>query len=545
MRVTLGSSSVAAGASVPVTGESFEKSGALITHRQRIVRLTSSDPSVATVSGSGTGTVIGVKAGTAWVIGEAGGKRDSAQITVTPPPANEVQLDPPFPRVRVGSTTTVAIRALGSNGQLLTGYTVACQSSTPTVLGAAASGTNCALNGLNVGTAVLRVTINGVTQRDFNVIVENETPARVEPSVRSPLRETERVSVNVVLRRADGSVIPSAGRVFGYSSSDNAVLSIDPSGVLTANREGTATITVTADNVTGTQVVQVTKIPVVEVLLPQAPVFRVGAQNGLQATALDSLNRQLSTAGRLVRFTAVDPTVLTINSATGIIQPLKPGTTDITVRIDSIERRTTATVTAIPVGAVRINTKTVDGNPGTTVQYTAQVLDSLNRVLTDRTVRWTSSNSAIVSINASTGLATAINPGQVQITAIVERVPGRPIDGEVGDAGLFNVFATPVARVEVAPTTVSLRVGQATLVSLVARDAAGNQLFGRTIAATSSNPGVAVADGTGRVQAISAGTTTITFQAVTAGNQPEGQPAELQVTVSATTVSVRQLPARP
>jgi uncharacterized protein YjdB len=387
------------------------------------------------------------------------------------------------------------------------------------------------------------VTVNGVTAADFNVVVENETPTRVTPIVRSPLRLGETLNVGVELRRADGSLIPSAGRTFAYSSSNNAVLQVSSSGVLQAVGEGVATLTVSADNVVGTIDITVTKIPVVEVLLPQAPVFRVGAQNVLQANPLDSLNRQLTTAGRLVRFTSADPTVLTVNSTTGLVQPLKVGTTQITVRIDSVERTTTATVTPIPVGAVRINNRQVERNPGGTFQYSAQVLDSLGRELTDRTVRWASNNSSVVSVNATTGLARAEQPGEAQIAAIVERVPGRPLEGDVSDVGVFRVFASPVARVEVSPNTVSLRAGQATLVSLIARDAANNQLFGRTIAATSDNPAVAIADGTGRVQAVGPGTTVIRFQAVTGGNQPEGTAAELTVTVSAGAVSAVRSPA--
>jgi len=538
VKVTLTPSTIAATSSpAVVVGEALRKDGSVITHSRRVVTFRSSNPAVATVSGSGNGAVAGVSPGTAYIIGESDGKRDSALVTVTGALAQMIQLDPAFPRVRVGGTGTVAVRPIGSNGQPLTGFTLACQSNTPTVLGATAQGTSCALNGLTTGTAVLRVTVNGVSGADFNVIVENEAPARVTPVVRSPLRIGDVLNVGVELRRADNSLIPSAGRTFGYASSNNAVLQVNSAGVLQAVGEGTATLTVTSDNIPGTLEVTVTKIPVVELLLPQAPVFRVGAQNVLNATPLDSLNRQLTTAGRLVRFTSEDPTVLTVNSATGIVQPLKVGTTRITVRIDSVERSTTVTVTPLPVGAVRINNRQVERNPGGTFQYAAQVLDSLGRELTDRTVRWASNNSSVVSINATSGLARAEQPGQVQIAAIVERVPGRPLEGDVTDVGVFTVFAAPVARVEVSPNSVSLRAGQATLVSLIARDAANNQLFGRTIAATSDNPAVAVADGTGRVQAVGPGTTVIKFQAVTGGNQPEGAAAELTVTVSASAVT--------
>jgi len=208
------------------------------------------------------------------------------------------------------------------------------------------------------------------------------------------------------------------------------------------------------------------------------------------------------------------------------------------VRVDSITRTTSARVTLIPVGAVDIDSNFVERNPGGTFQYRATVFDSLGRVLTDRRIVWQSSNSAIVSINASTGLARAETPGQAFIQAVVERVPGFP--GNVVDQGTFTVFAAPVARVVVAPTSVTVRAGATTLVSLLAQDAAGNQLFGRTIAATSTNPAVAVADGSGVVRGLTPGTTTIRFQAVDSGGQPQGEAAELQVTVSSTVTAVRK-----
>jgi uncharacterized protein YjdB len=530
----------AGGQGAQVVGEALRDDGSVITHTRRIVSFRSTNPAVATVSGSGSGVVTGVSQGTAYIVGESGGKRDSAQVTVTPPLAPAIQIDPTFPRVRVGGTGSVAIRPIGTNGQPLTGFTLACQSGTPAILAAAASGSNCALNGLAVGTAVLSVTVNGVSRADFNVIVENEAPARVLPVIRDTLRETERAAVGVELRRADNSVIPSTGRQFTYSSSDNSVLTVDQAGVVTAVREGQATITVTADNVTGTKVVRVTKIPVFDLVLPAAPFYRVGAQNVLRIAPLDSLTNQItSLAGRSVTYTPADPTVLRITSA-GVVEPLKEGTTRITVRVDTVTRTTTATVTPMPVGAVDIDSNRVERNPGGIFQYRVTVFDSLGNRLTDRRVVWESDNSSIASINASTGLARAESPGQTVIRAIVERVPGYP--GTVFDQGTFQVFAPPVARVEVAPTTVTVRAGQSTLVSIIARDAAGNQLFGRNVVPTSTNPGVAVAESNGRITGLSAGSTTIRFQAVDNSGQPQGEAAEITVSVTSTAAARRAAP---
>ena len=67
-----------------VVGTAYRKDGSVITHTRRTVGFRSTNPAVATVSGSGTGIVTGVTVGTAWIVGESGGKRDSVRITVTP-----------------------------------------------------------------------------------------------------------------------------------------------------------------------------------------------------------------------------------------------------------------------------------------------------------------------------------------------------------------------------------------------------------------------------------------------------------------------------
>jgi uncharacterized protein YjdB len=529
VRVTATPTTISArGQGAQIVGEAYDGSGGLINHRRRIVQFHSADPAIATVSGAGTGTVLGLSPGVVWIIGESGGKKDSVQITVGPEQPAIIQIAPTFPRVPVGGTLTVAVNALSASGQALATYTVTCESSAPTVVQAAGQGKTCVLNGLAQGSATLLVKVNGASQQTFPVSVETETPTKVIPQIRTPIRVGEQLAIVPRLERADGTVIPSGNRSYTYTSSDNSVATVDVGGVLTARREGTATITVTTNNVTGTQVVQVTQVPVVTLLLPANPVFRVDAPNGLRIIPLDSLRNELSTTGRVVKYVSADESILSI-SPTGVFTGKKPGTVKVTVTVDNVTESTTAVVTPMPVGGIAVDSQRVERNPGGTFQYTATVLDSLGRRLTDRQVTWSSSNSSIVSVDATTGAARAITVGQVGITATVVRVPGFP--GTVENTGQFTVFATPVARVEASPTSVSVARGATTIVSLVARDASGTQLFNRPITAISDNPAVAIADGSGAIRGVGSGTTTIRFQALDAASQPQGAPAEVTVTV--------------
>jgi hypothetical protein len=290
-------------------------------------------------------------------------------------------------------------------------------------------------------------------------------------------------------------------------------------------------VSVTANNVTGTQVVQVTERPIQDLLVEQNPIFRIGAQRVLGAVVVDTANAQLPVYGsaRAIQVTSSDTSVLRIGQTTGLAEPLKSGTTQLTMRVDGITKTAAATVTVMPVGLIQVDSARVERNPGGTFQYTATLFDSLSRRITDRQVTWSSTNSSIVRIDATTGLATAVSVGREGITASVLRVPGFP--GSLENTGQFTVFATPVARVEATPNAVSVARGATTAISLIARDASGAQLFNRGITATSDNPAVAIADGSGAIRGIGSGTTTIRFQALDAASQPQGTPAEVTVTV--------------
>lgn len=79
-----------------------------------------------------------------------------------------------------------------------------------------------------------------------------------------------------------------------------------------------------------------------------------------------------------------------------------------------------------PVATVSIAPATASIAVGATVQYTATLNDASGGALPARTVVWSSSNQNVVTVNATTGLATAVTVGTATITASSE--------GKVGSA---------------------------------------------------------------------------------------------------------------
>ena len=432
VRVTIGNAVIAAqGAGTPVSGEAYDDDGGLINHRRRVVNFRSSDPSVATVSGAGAGTVLGISPGTAWIIGESGGKKDSAQIEVRPPQPAAIQFNPAFPSLRVNATQAVQVIALGVSGQPLPNFTLACQSSNTAVFTASASGTTCVVQGRALGRATLQATVNGASTANVDVTISSEPYERLTVAIRSPIRESERVPLTVRLFQGT-TELPSAGRALSYQSSDQTVVTVDNAGVVNAVGPGTATITVIGENdVRSTTTVQVTRIPVRDIFVAPNPIFRIGLQTGLQFAALDSLGRTVNIAGRNVRFEPTTPGIVTI-SPSGVVAAVGLGTTNVRLTVDSISQVFVARVTPVPAGLLRIDSAQVQRAVGQTFQYTATVLDSLGRAITDRQVpiSWFSNNPLAVSIDNATGLARVLAPGAVTITARIDQtdILGRTLE---------------------------------------------------------------------------------------------------------------------
>lgn len=76
----------------------------------------------------------------------------------------------------------------------------------------------------------------------------------------------------------------------------------------------------------------------------------------------------------------------------------------------------TAVAGALPVNHLTVSPATAHGPAGNTQQYTATVYDDFGQVVSNPTVTWASSNSAIATVS-NTGLVTYVASGSVTITA--------------------------------------------------------------------------------------------------------------------------------
>ncbi|MBK8250064.1 MAG: Ig-like domain-containing protein [Gemmatimonadetes bacterium] len=139
----------------------------------------------------------------------------------------------------------------------------------------------------------------------------------------------------------------------------------------------------------------------------------IGATAQLAATPRDAAGNALS--GRTIAWASSNTSIATVNT-TGLVTAVAAGSTTVTATADGRTGQSTITVTPPPVASVVLDRDTASVLAGGTVQLTATARDAAGAALTGRTITWSSSATAVATVNAA-GLVTTLAPGTATITA--------------------------------------------------------------------------------------------------------------------------------
>src|SRR6266571_1604724 len=243
---------------------------------------------------------------------------------------------------------------------------------------------------------------------------------------------TQRFSATA--RDANGNVI--SGQAFTWTSDNPIVALVDPSGVVTAVANGTATITAAAAGVSGTATLAVAQIVRSVVVSPaSAALAIVNLLQQYSAVALDGLGlaQQFSAIaqdasgnvilGRSFTWSASPAGVATIDPVTGLATALANGVATITATTGGVSGTAVLSV-AQAVGSVVVSPATATlAGLGLTQQFTAVAQDANGNPVPGQTFTWTSSQPLIASVDPK-GLATALAIGTAVITATTGGVSG-------------------------------------------------------------------------------------------------------------------------
>jgi uncharacterized protein YjdB len=282
---------------------------------------------------------------------------------------------------------------------------------------------------------------------------------------------------------------------------------------------GSATITATALTATATASVTVTPPPVASIEITPANATLIPGQSAtLVAVAKDASGGALS--GRTIAWTSSAPSIASVTQG-GVVTAVAQGNASISASAEGKSATASVTVSPPPVATVAVTLNSTSLTPGQFTQAIATVSDAQGGKLEGRAIAWSSSNPAAATVDGF-GVVSAIAPGNTTISASSE--------GKSGSAAL-TVTQIPVAAVTLSIGSATMRVGDVQNASASTRDANGNTLNGRTIAWTSSNPGVASVSSTGVITANAVGATAITASS-------EGQFATAAITVTPNVSSI-------
>jgi serine/threonine protein kinase/alpha-tubulin suppressor-like RCC1 family protein len=262
-----------------------------------------------------------------------------------------------------------------------------------------------------------------------------------------------------------------------------------------------------------------TPAPVAAVMVTPTPIaIAVGRTAQLSVSLRDARGDLLT--GRQVTWTSSDSTLARV-SPSGLVTALAPGAVHMQVASEGITgtASVTVTATAAPVARVDIPPATAIAL-GDTAVLTALPKDDRDNALSGRALRWTSSDSRVVSVSPN-GRLTALRLGTAVVTVESE-----------GKSATTRVTVTPpaVAIVEIAPPTAALQPGGRIQLSVRARDAHDRPISDRKVTWSSSDQTVATVSPQGSVTAVKMGRATITAQI-------ETRSASAAVTVTAVPVA--------
>lgn len=232
---------------------------------------------------------------------------------------------------------------------------------------------------------------------------------------------------------------------------------IGSGGLATGVAPGTTQITATLGGVAGSTSLKVTAATLVSIAVtPANASIAKGAVRQLTATGTFSDNTTQNLTAS-VAWTPTTSSIATVSNAAGSVgkvTALSPGTVTITATLGGVSGTTGLTVTAAALVSIAVTPANASIAKGTTQPFTATgtYTDSSTLDLTT-SVTWAPTTSAIATVSnaaGSQGLAGALTPGTVTVTATLGTI--------VGTTGLTVTGATLVS-IAVTPATATIRIG--------------------------------------------------------------------------------------
>jgi uncharacterized protein YjdB len=308
------------------------------------VTWTSSDITVATVSGSGL--VTGVAAGQATITASSEEARNSAVVTVRPPVAS-VTVTPATASVVIPLTLQLTATPKDAGGNVLTGLHVAWGSNRPAWGTVSPTGLVTAVAETTFATSVtitITAAVGGASGTARITVLPSVASVAVTPNTVSIVAGSS-VQLTAIPRDQYGHDL--ADRVVTWATDNPTAATVSNAGLVTAVSHGSATITATSEGRTGTAQITLVSVASVTVAPETVSVVHGGGTAQLTATLRDSVGDVLTSGA--VTWSSSSPGVATaaaLNNRTVIVTGAASGTA--TIKATSEAASDSAMVVVLP-----------------------------------------------------------------------------------------------------------------------------------------------------------------------------------------------------
>ncbi|MDE5567464.1 MAG: Ig-like domain-containing protein, partial [Muribaculaceae bacterium] len=357
----------------------------------------------------------------------------------------------------------------------------------------------------SVGSVTITATCGNVSgQRTINVIPVPASSITLNHSS-VELKGIDSVQLTATILPIDASGLPVA-----WTSSNEEIVTVDETGLVTSIKSGNAVVTATCGSVKATCNVTVWDVSVLSITLNYTKVIlKKGDSIQLIAEAYpeNAIDKILWGSG--------DENIVTVDT-NGVLTAVGTGETYIVVGVERGSVVKFCGVTVVDEEDIKIvlNKSAISLDKSQSFQLTATLMPAIT--IFD-TVDWSSDNESVATVDES-GLITAISPGETTITATC---------GEVSSTCKVTVNPIHASDIILNITNTYLLIGEtANLTASIEPEDTTDP----SIAWKSDNEAVATVSADGVITAISVGTATIT---ATCGEVS----ATCQVTVNPVTAS--------
>ncbi|WP_428772489.1 beta strand repeat-containing protein [Vibrio sp.] len=459
----------------------------------------SSDSDIASISNSGQAQ--GLAEGTVTISASFMGENsNNASLTVTTATLSSVQVTPGSSSIAKGTTVNFVATAYFSDGtsQDITNQ-ASWTSSNDTVATISTSGL---VTGEDTGNTSIRATYDGTPSNAASLTVTDAQVVSVQLApASSSVAKGNTKQLTATANYTDGSS-QDVTSLASWSSSNQSVATVSPSGLADALDVGSTNITATYQTkVSNNAALSVTNATVTEVTVSPASVsIAKGTNTSFTATAhySDNTTQDVTT---IASWSSDDETVATISAGNAHAEDI--GSAVINATYGAVKSSdANLTVTTATVSSILVTPTNASIALGTTQDFTATAIytDGTTTDITNQ-ASWASSDTGVATIESG-GTATGQGQGSSVITASYQSKTSNDADLTVTAATVNSVLITPaspsIANGTNQPFTAIATFSDAT-----------NQDVTTQASWTSSNSSVATINSSGLAESVATGTSNI------------------------------------